>query len=128
MIAIWGDASLAGSIIYPVCNEGAKGDDTALDTNEKTSVRRFGAFCLVGRDRRGVDAVTNAGNDATDDELCQWCCVSLSGDLDNYTQDHDTAAHHDGTTAAKEVSQRQNEDGAEETANFVDCCYKAPHG
>lgn len=36
-----GDASLAGSIIDPICDEGSEGDDTTFNTNEEASVGSF---------------------------------------------------------------------------------------
>lgn len=119
---------LACAVIDPVGDQGPKSDDTALDADEKASVGCFGAFGLVGWDCGGVDAIPHTGDCSTDNELGQGCSIPLSSDLNDDTQDHDSTAHHHGATSAEEIAKGQDEDGAEKTSDFVDCCHETLHG
>ena len=91
-------------------------------------MERFRArLTLVGGDRGGVDAVSNSRDDPSDDELCEWCCVSFCGHLDYDADDHHDAAEDHAFATPEKVAGHEDENGAEEAADFVDRGHQALH-
>ena len=116
------------TVVDPVRNQRAKGDDAALDADEEAAVGRLAALGLVRRDGGRVDAVADAGDDAPDDELRQLPVALHGGDLDDGAKDHDDAADDDGAPAAEQVSHGEDEDGTDQAADLVDGRHQALHG
>lgn len=115
------------TVVDPVGDQCSESNDTTLDADEQTSVGGLTTLCLVGRDGRSVDAITDTGNNSSDNELCQWRGPGLRGDLDNNSQDHDESSENYTFPPTQEITASQHEHGAHQTANFVDGSDHALH-
>lgn len=78
-------------------------------------------LCLVCRNSRGVDAVANAGDAASNDEL-RSCTTAHwhRSNLKNDTNDHNGSAKENGFASTKLVTKLKDEAGTEEASNSVD--------
>lgn len=66
-------------------------------------------------DGRSVHAITNAGNDTTDNQIGE----GVSTGLQRSTDHHDNRAKKDGLATTQVVSNPDTEDGTEETTQVV---------
>lgn len=138
------------SVIDPVGDQGAEGDDAALNANQQSSVGRLAAFGLIGRDCGSVDAVLfdlvamsvtsffiaqatqwwkwerervaypYTHNDSSRDHLCKRCRPAHGGNLDDNSQQHDERPEYDSPPPAENVADAEDEHGAYQAANLVD--------
>lgn len=115
------------TIVDPVGDEGTKGNDTTLDTDEKTSVGGLAALGLIGRDGGGVDTVSDTGDDTTDDELGELAAALDSSDLDNNTEDHNGTTEDHGASSTDKITKSENEHGTEQATDFVNGSDETSH-
>lgn len=83
---------------------------------------------LVGWDRGRVDAVAKTHDDSSDDELGKRIGAGLAGHLDDDSDCHDDASQDHGLAPAEQVAHPEDEHGAHQTADLVDCSDQALHG
>lgn len=103
----------------PVGDEGANGDDGTLEADEETTVVRFGALRLPHGNGGRVHAVSNAGNDTTDNELAQTPMRAKGRRGDNGADNKNRRAHQDQTRTAKALTKEHGEQRAKEATDFI---------
>lgn len=109
------------SVVDPVGNQRANGDVAAFNADDLATVLRAAALGLVSRDGRCVDAVANASDASSDNELGGSTTVGRNcADLDDDTDDHDSSTEEDGSAATKSVSHGEDKAGTKEATNSVD--------
>lgn len=107
--------AIVGTKVDPIRNGRANGNDTTFDTYQQTTVARFGALGLVGRNGGCVHSVTNAGDDSTEEELEERDMVGECRHLDDDTDDHDGRAENDHPSTTEPVTKQQGKDSTDET-------------
>lgn len=111
--------------VDPVRNDGSDGDGRGLDTNQESSVVRLGTLGDPGRKGGGVGAVSETGDDSTDDELNESSDVSsrLSGTegrhSDYSADDHDNSSELGHLPSSELLSNEESEHGTEEATDLV---------
>lgn len=76
---------------------------------------RFGRLRLPRGDRRRIQAVSDAGDDAANNEVSE----RERRRLERRAHDHDCRAGEDGPASAEHVSEPDADDGAHETSQVV---------
>jgi len=101
--------SICASKIKPVCDESTESNDAPFNANEQTTVSGLRALRLVGRNRRGVDTVSETGHRSTDDKLCCRLVPLHRSYLDNDPQDHNNSPKDHCLSASQTVSKTEDE-------------------
>lgn len=104
-----------GTVVNPVGNRSTDGNDTTLDTDEQTTVASLGALGLVGRDSGSVHAVTDTGDDTTNEELQKRNVTGIRGDLNDDTDNHDNGTGEDHPFTSSLVTEEEREHSAHQT-------------
>ena len=101
--------------VDPVGDHDPACDHRAFDHDQHAPAVGARAFRLPGRDRGGVDPVTEPRHPASDDQLGQ----GEGGALEDGADDHDGGAEEDGAPSAEHVADPYRGDGAGKTAEIV---------
>ncbi len=104
------------TVVDPVGREGAESDDTSFDTNQETTVSGPRTLGLICWDCRSVDAVANAGDDSTDDELSQRRVAAFRGDLDDDAENHNGTSHHHRSSPSQPVAESKDKHCTHQTS------------
>ena len=101
--------------VDPVGDSGTDGNDTTLNTDQQTTIASLGALGLIRRDGRGVHAVSNTGDNTSEEELKKRDLVRHGGNLNDHTNNHDRGARNDHPATTGAVTEDESEDGTNKT-------------
>ena len=103
----------------PVSDQGTDGDHGTLEADEKTTVVRGRTLRLPDGDGRGVEAVTDSGDDTADNELPQTPMRAEAGAGDDGTDNEDGRAADDNASTTDFLTIEHRNERAKETTDFV---------
>jgi hypothetical protein len=105
------------TIIDPVTECNASGNQHTLDHNHLATIVGLGGFGLPCRYGTRVHAVSNASDNATDNKMRQM----MRGTLQDSASGHNDAATENCASTSERVSDKDGQDSAQEAAQIVRC-------